>query len=120
MVFDELGMVLEMTTRTNQELDDFYEQTIELLNKKKQLQLELRNCWLFSNSSGSNLHIVFYNGFLNKEFHLCGNGRVLQEGAIGVDKAADLEKITDIKLKIALRIAYLIYKDCKRAMKQDK
>ena len=75
---------------------------------------------LFSNSYGSNLHIVFYNGFLNKEFHLCGNGRVLQENATNIDKVADLEKITDIKLKIALRIAYLIYKDCQKAMKQDK
>ena len=103
----------------NQELYDLCEQAIELLNKKKQLQLKLKSCWLFSNSSGSNLHVVFYNGFLNKEFHLCGNGRVLQEDAIGIDKAADLEKITDIKLKIALRIAYLIYKDCRRAMKQD-
>ena len=109
-----------MLTWTNQELDDFCEQAIELLNKKKQLQLELRNCWLFSNSSGSNLHIVFYNEFLNKEFHLCKNGKVLQEGNISVDKAADLEKVDDIKLKIALRIAYLIYKDCQRAMKQDK
>ena len=109
-----------MLTWTNQELDDFCEHAIELLNKKKQLQLELRNCWLFSNSSGSNLHIVFYNGFLNKEFHLCGNGRVLQENAANIDKAADLEKVDDIKLKIALRIAYLIYKDCQRAMKQDK
>ena len=109
-----------MTTWTNQELDNFCEHAIELLNKKKQLQLELRNCWLFSNSSGSNHHIVFYNGFLNKEFHLCRNGRVLQEGTIGVDKVADLEKITDIKLKIALRIAYFIYKECQRAMKHDK
>ena len=109
-----------MTTGNNQELNDFCEQAIELLNKKKQLQLELRNCWLFSNSSGSHLHIVFYNGFLNKEFHLCGNGRVLQENAANIDKAADLEKVDDIKLKIALRIAYLIYKDCQRAMKQDK
>lgn len=108
-----------MTTWTNQELDNFCEQAIELLSKKKQLRLELRNCWLFSNSSGSNLHIVFYNGFLNKEFHLCGNGRVLQENATNIDKVADLEKITDIKLKITLRIAYLIYKDCRRAMKQD-
>ena len=105
---------------TNQELDDFCEQAIDLLNKKKQLQLKLRNCWLFLNSSGSNLHIVFYNEFLNKEFHLCKNGKVLQEGTISVDKAADLEKVDDIKLKIALRIAYLIYKDCQRAMKHDK
>ena len=109
-----------MLTWTNQELDDFCEQAIELLNKKKQLQLKLKNCWLFSNSSGSNLHIVYRNEFINADFHLCRNGRVLQEGTIGVDKAADLEKIDDIKLKIALRIAYLIYKDCQRAMKQDK
>lgn len=109
-----------MLTWTNQELDDFCEQAIKLLNEKKQLQLELRNCWLFSNSSGSNLHIVFYNEFLNKEFHLCKNGKVLQEGTISVDKMADLEKVDAIKLKIALRIAYLIYKDCQRVMKQDK
>ena len=109
-----------MLTWTNQELDDFCEQAIKLLNEKKQLQLELRNCWLFSNSSGSNLHIIFYNEFLNKEFHLCKNGKVLQEGTISVDKMADLEKVDDIKLKIALRIAYLIYKDCQRVMKQDK
>ena len=109
-----------MTTWTNQELDDFCEQAIELLNQKKQLQLKLKNCWLFSNSSGSNLHIIYRNEFINADFHLCRNGRVLQENATNIDKAADLEKITDIKLKIALRIAYLIYKDCRRAMKQDK
>ena len=56
-----------MTTGNNQELNDLCEQAIELLNKKKQLQLKLKNCWLFSNSSGSNLHIVFDNEFLNKE-----------------------------------------------------
>ena len=99
-----------MKTWTSQELDDFCKRAIELLNKKKQLQLELKNCWLFSNSSGSNLHIVYRNEFINADFHLCGNGIVLQEGAISVDKVADLEKVDDIKLKIALRIAYLIYK----------
>ena len=51
---------------------------------------------------------------------MCGNGRVLQENATNIEKAADLEKVDDIKLKIALRIAYLIYKDCQKAMKQDK
>ena len=109
-----------MATWTNQELNDFCEQAIELLNKKKQLQLELRNCWLFSNSSGSNFHIIYRNEFINADFHLCGNGIILQEGTISVDKLADLEKVDDIKLKIALRIAYLIYKDCQKAMKQDK
>ena len=109
-----------MTTWTGQDLDNFCEHAIELLNKKKQLQLELKNCWLFSNNSGSNLHIVYRNKFINADFHLCRNGRVLQEGTIGVDKVADLEKIDDIKLKIALRISYLIYKDCQRAMKHDK
>lgn len=109
-----------MTTWTGQELNDFCEQAIELLNNKKQLQLELKNCWLFSNGSGSNLHIVFYNEFLNKEFHLCKNGIILKEENISIDKIADLEKVDDIKLKIALRIAYLIYKDCQRAMKHDK
>ena len=109
-----------MTTWTNQELDDFCERAIELLNKKKQLQLELRNCWLFSNSSGSNFHIFYHNEVINADFHLCRNGIILQENAKNIDKAAKLEKVDDIKLKIALRIAYLIYKDCQRAMKQDK
>ena len=108
-----------MLTWTNQELDDFCEQAIELLNKKKQLQLELRNCWLFSNSSGSNLHIVFYNEFLNKEFHLCRNGRILKDETISVDQIEKQKKITDIKLKITLRIAYIIYKNCQIAMKYD-
>ena len=109
-----------MMTWNNQELDDFCEQAIELLNKKKQLQLKLKNCWLFSNSSGSNLHIVYRNEFINADFHLCLNGRLLKEDAGSLDKAAKLEKVDDIKLKIALRIAYLIYKDCQRAMKHDK
>ena len=109
-----------MKTWTSQELDDFCKRAIELLNKKTHLQLELKNCWLFSNSSGSNLHIVYRNKFINADFHLCRNGRVLQEGTIGIDKVADLEKVDDIKLKIALRIAYLIYKDCQKAMKHDK
>ena len=109
-----------MTMWTNQELDDFCEQAIELLNKKKQLRLKLKNCWLFSNSSGSNLHIVFDNEFLDKSSHLCLSGRLLKEDAGSIDKTAGLEKVDDIKLKIALRIAYLIYKDCQRAMKHDK
>ena len=109
-----------MAIWTNQELNDFCEQAIELLNKKKQLQLKLKNCWLFSNSSGSNLHIVYYSELIDADFHLCGNGIILQEGTISVDKVADLEKVDDIKLKIALRIAYFIYKDCQKEMKQDK
>ena len=109
-----------MTTGNNQELNDLCEQAIELLNKKKHLQLKLKSCWLFSNSSGSNLHIIFNNEFLNKSSHLCLNGRLLKEDAGSLDKAAKLEKVDDIKLKIALRIAYFIYKDCQKEMKQDK
>ena len=40
----QLGRRQEMATWTNQELNDFCEQAIELLNKKKQLQLKLKNC----------------------------------------------------------------------------
>ena len=109
-----------MTTGNNQELNDLCEQAIELLNKKKQLQLKLKNCWLFSNSSGSNLHIVYYSELIDADFYFRVNGIVLQEGAINVDKTAGLQKVNDIKLKIALRIAYFIYKDCQKEMKQDK
>ena len=106
-----------MLTWTNQDLDDFCEQAVELLNKKKQLQLELRNCWLYSNSSGSNFHIVYHNEVLNKDFNLCKNGRILQEGTVGVDKVAGLEKIKGIKLKIVLRIAYFIYMSYRKEMR---
>lgn len=105
-----------MLTWTSQDLDNFCEQAIELLNKKKQLQLKLRNCWLFSNSSGSNFHIVYHNEFLNKDFNLCRNGRILQKVTIGVDEVAGLEKVNDIKLKIVLRIAYFIYRSCQKEM----
>ena len=119
IVFDELGRVLEMKTWTGQELDDFCEQAIELLNKKKQLQLKLKNCWLFSNNSGSNLHIVYYSELIDADFYFRVNGIVLQEGIINVDKVAGLGKVNDIKLKIALRIAYSIYKNYQKAIKQD-
>ena len=109
-----------MTTGNNQELYDLCEQAFELLNKKKRLRLKLKSCWLFSNSSGSNFHIIYRNEVINEEFHLCGNGIVLQEGTINVDKVAGLEKVDDIKLKIALRIAYFIYKECQREMKPYK
>ena len=104
-----------MATWTNQELEDFCEQAIELLNKNKQLQLELKNCWLFSNSSCSNLHIAYYSKLINTDFYFRVNGIVLQEGTINVDKVAGLVKVNDIKLKIALRIAYSIYKNCQKA-----
>jgi len=109
-----------MLTWTSQDLDDFCEQAIKLLNKKKQLQLELRNCWLYSNSSGSNFHIIYHNNFLDKDFHLCRNGKILQELSPDTDRAAGLKEVDDIKLKIVLRIAYFIYKDCQREMKEDK
>lgn len=105
-----------MTTWTNRELEDFCEQAIELLNKNKQLQLELKNCWLFSNSSGSNLHIAYYSKLIDADFYFRVNGIVLQEGTINVDKVAGLVKVNDIKLKIALRIAYFIYKNCQKAV----
>ena len=106
----------EMPTWTNQDLDDFCEQAVVLLNRKKQLQLEVTDCWLFSNSAGGNFHIVYFNKFLDKSFKLCLNSKLLQKETINVDKAAELEKIVDVKLKIALRIAYFIYKDCQKEM----
>ena len=104
---------------TNEEIDDFCEQAIKLLNNKKQLQLELKNCWVFSNSSGTNLHIVYYNKFLDEESHFFINGYILEnEGRMLVDKLAKLEDVDDFKLKIALRIAYFIYRDCMEMMKE--
>ena len=106
----------EMLTWTNQDLDDFCEQAVTLLNKKKQLQLEMSICWLFSNSAGGNFHICYYNKFLHNGFKLCLNGKILQKETFYIDEAANLEKIEDIKLKIILRIAYYIYKDCQKEM----
>lgn len=108
-----------MTMNTNQEVEDLCKQAIELLNKKKQLQLELKNCWVFSNSSGTNLHIVYYNKFLNEESKFFVNGYILEnEGRMLVDKLAKLEDINDFKVKIALRIAYFVYRDCKQMMNE--
>ena len=101
---------------TNQDLDEFCKQAVELLNKKKGLQLEFINCWLFSNSVGSNFHIVYRNEFLNKNFEINRNGSILQDKDIGVDNIAGLLKIGDIKKRIILRIAYFIHHDCKRNM----
>lgn len=120
ILFEKTLGKLEMLTWTNQDLNDFCEQAVELLNEKKRLQLELKNCWLYSNSSGSNFHIIYYNEFLNKDFHLCRNGRILQEKTIDVDMVAGLKEVDDIKLKIVLRIAYFIYKDCQREMKENR
>lgn len=105
---------------TSQDLDDFCRQAVELLNKKKGLHLEFVNCWLFSNSAGSNFHIVYRNKFLEQSFEISRNGKILQDGTVGVDKIAEIERIEDLKLKIVLRIAYYIFRDCKQEMKEDK
>ena len=93
----------------NQEFYDLCEQAIELLNKKKQLQLKLKSCWLFSNSAGSNFHIFYHDESVNENFQLCGNGKEKKKSTTSVDKEAGLEKLYNIKLRMALRIAYLIY-----------
>lgn len=105
-----------MTKWTSQDLDDFCRQAVELLNKKKGLQLEFINCWLFSNSAGSNFHIVYHNEFLNQTFEVNRNGNILQDKDIGVDNIAGLNKVTDLRQKIILRIAFYIHHDCKRHM----
>ena len=107
-----------MITGNNQELYDLCEQAIELLNKKKQLQLKLKSCWLFPNSSGSSFHIIYRDESVNEEFQLCGTGPVLQKSTIDIDKAAGLEKLYNIKLRMALRFAYLIYKEVIKHNKQ--
>ncbi len=106
----------EMLTWTNQDLHNFCEQAVLLLNKKRQLQLEVINCWLFSNSAGGNFHIYYYNKFLDKYFELCLNSKLLQKETFYIDETAKLEKIAGTKLKIVLRIAYFIYKDCQKEM----
>lgn len=108
-----------MQTWTKEELDDFCEQAIEFLNTKKRLQLEFKECWVYSNSAGGNFHIIYRNNFLNKEFHLCRNSRILQDSPLGIDMEAGLEKVEDLKLKIVLRIAFHIFRDCKREMREE-
>ena len=94
----------------NQEFYDLCEQAIELLNEKKQLQLMLKGCWLFPHSYGSSFHIIYHDKSINADFQLYRNDPVLQKSTIDIDRVAGLEKVDDIKLKIALRIAYLIYR----------
>ena len=102
-----------MTTWTNQDLDDFCEQAIERLNKNKSLNLVFVNCWLFSNSAGSNLHLVYRDEFLNKEFDLSTNGRILNDEInYRIDAIAGIDKVKDPKSRIILRIARWVYLDC--------
>ena len=93
----------------NQEFYDLCEQAIELLNEKKQLQLMLKSCWLFPHSYGSSFHIIYRDWSINEDFQLYGNDPVLQKSTIDIDRVAGLEKLYNIKLRMALRIAYLIY-----------
>ena len=94
----------------NQEFYDLCKQAIELLNEKKQLQLMLKSCWLFPHSYGSSFHIIYHDKSVNEDFQLYRNDPVLQKSTIDIDKEAGLEKLYNIKLRMALRFAYLIYK----------
>ena len=95
----------------NQEFYDLCEQAIELLNEKKQLQLMLKSCWLVPNSYGygSSFHIIYRDKSVNEDFQFYGDDSVLQKSTIDIDRVAGLEKLDNIKLRMALRIAYLIY-----------
>ena len=93
----------------NQEFYDLCKQAIELLNEKKQLQLMLKSCWLFPNSYGGSFHIIYRDRSINEDFQLYGDDTVLQKSTIDIDRVAGLEKLYNIKLRMALRIAYLIY-----------
>ena len=70
----------------------------------------LKGCWLFTHSYGSSFHIIYCDRSINADFQLYRNDPVLQKSTIDIDRVAGLEKVDDIKLKIALRIAYLIYR----------
>ena len=94
----------------NQEFYDLCQQAIELLNEKKQLQLMLKGCWLFPHSYGSSFHIIYRDKSVNEDFQLYGNDPVLQKSTIDIDRVAGLEKLYNSKLRMALRIAYLIYR----------
>ena len=103
-----------MNKWTDDELNEFCEKAIKLLNTKKHLQLTFVDCWLFSNSAGSNFHIRYSDKLSGKTYEITRNGGLLQENKIGVDVVAELVNVKDIKTKIILRIAWFIYHDCKR------
>ena len=106
-----------MIMNTNQEVEDLCKQAIELLNKKKQAQFELKECKLYQYTNGNNytgrffIHIEYFNhnGPLKYAAILDIDDYIWKENTIDIDKAAGLEKIHDIKLKIILRFAYLLY-----------
>ena len=102
----------------NQELDDFCVEAIKLLNTKKKLNLVFMNCWLFSNSVGSNFHISYRNEYLNQNFDIVVNGKMLSEEVISFDKVSGgIDKLTDPKKRIILRITYYIFIHCKHQMR---
>jgi hypothetical protein len=55
---------------------------------------------------------------MNKSYELSINSKILQDKKIYEDDAAGIINIDDLKLKIALRIAYFIYRSCKYIMKE--
>lgn len=107
-----------MNNWTQEEMDGFCEKAVELLKRnKKKLSLTFVDCKLFSNSMGSNFHVSYRNEFMGKTYNMVLNGNVLQDKNLICDKYAGLiGKNLALETKIALRIAYFMYKSCKHHM----
>ena len=105
---------------SNDEMHELCEKAIEILNKRKGFQLELKTCWLFSNSAGSIFHILYFDHDLHITIELIKPGKILDPSIThGVDIVAGLKKVSNDKLKVALRLAYFMGLMCQRKKEND-
>ena len=110
-----------MINWTQEEMNGFCEKATELLKRhKKKLSVTFLDCSIFSNSMGSNLHVSYRNEFTGKRRTMVLNGNVLQDRNLICDKYAGLiGKNLKLETKIALRIAYFIFKSCEDSMRNQ-
>jgi len=110
-----------MINWTQEEMNGFCEKATELLKMhKKKLSVTFIRCELFSNSMGSNFHVSYCNEFTGKTYNMVLNGNVLLDKNLICDKQAGLiGRNLELKTKIALRIAYFMYKSCEHHMRDQ-
>ena len=103
---------------TDQELNDIINLAFEILTRKKHLQVKLKKYWIEPDHDHNNLNIVYHHELVDKESHFVTSYILETDDDIFIDRLANLRNIKDPKLKIALRIAYYVFKDYNRVLKR--
>ena len=92
-----------------EQLKEMVAQAVEALNRTRDLTLSFSDAWLFSNSSGSNLHIQFTDSTKWFDFS-CNAKRIFDTSKdTSDDKASGAVRLKIDNKKIILRIAYALF-----------